>query len=180
LPISRWRAICYKPRPEVEMNRGIWFSLLIFCGAGVAKEREFSVHGGKAAYLRVRGMAEKGVKLPAGVGGWYLTVDVPGDGAKCNAEMRDVSPMPGHLPKWIEEVPNVAQSSLVTLDPSRYIGTHTYLMTVKCGLRQVSTSLVHLLAPTDEKLQQKFEMAQKPSGDEAQPSEIQTVPKTAL
>ena len=163
------------------MTRGILVSLLLLGGGvGLVKEREFGVHGGKAAFLRVRGMAEKGVKLPAGVGGWYLTVDVPGDGARCNAEMRDVSPMPGHLPKWIEEVPNVAQSSLVTLDPGRYIGTHTYLVTVKCGLRQVSTSLVHLLAPTDEKLQQKFELAQKPSADEAQPTEIVTVPKSSL
>jgi hypothetical protein len=159
------------------------FVVLAFLGlAGFAgaKEREFGVHGGKASYMRVGGYAEKGVKLTAGVGGWYVTVDVPGDHAHCSAEMRDVSPMPGHLPKWIEEVPNVGQTSLVTLDPARYVGTHTYHMTLKCGLRTVSTSLVHLLQPTDEKLQQKFEMAQKPGLDETLPSEIQTVPKTSL
>jgi len=157
--------------------------ILMFGLAGFsagAKEREFTVHGGKSAFLRVRGYAEKGVKLPAGVGGWYIVVDVPGDGAHCNAEMRDVSPMPGHLPKWIEEVPNVGQSSTITLDPARYDGTHTYHVTLRCGLRTISTSLVHLLQPTDEKLQQKFDLAQKPTADETGPSEIQTVPKTSL
>ncbi len=149
-------------------------------GAAQAKDRELGVHGGKPSLLRVRGYAEKGLKLEAGVGGWYVTVDVPGDRSKCSAEMRDVSPMPGHLPKWIEEVPNVGQSSTVTLDPARYLGTHTYHLTVRCGLRTISTSLVHLLAPTDEKLQQKFELAQKPGADEATSDEIQMIPKSSL
>jgi hypothetical protein len=165
------------------MARGMLFSLLLLsAGTAGAKEREFSVHGGKPAFLRVRGYQEKGVKLPAGVGGWYVTVDVPGDGARCNAEMRDVSPMPGHLPKWIEEVPNVGQSSTVTLEPSRYLGTHTYHLTLRCGLRVVSKSLVHLLNPTDEKLQQKFELAQKPTADEAAAVDepIATIPKSSL
>jgi hypothetical protein len=162
------------------MTRGMIFALALWSTAAGAKERELSVHGGKSSYMRVRGYAEKGVKLPAGAGGWYVEVDVPGDGSHCNAEMRDVSPMPGHLPKWVEELPNVGQSSTLTLDPSRYIGTHTYHLTVRCGMRLVSRSLVHLLNPTDENLQQKFELAQKPGADEAMPTEIVTVPKSSL
>ena len=51
---------------------------------------------------------------------------------------------------------------------------------LRCGLRVVSRSLVHLLNPTDANLQQKFELAQKPAADEAAPSEIVTVPKSSL
>jgi hypothetical protein len=165
------------------MARGILISLLVMASASAfAKDREFGVHGGKKAHLRVRGYQEKGVKLPAGVGGWYVTLDVPGDGARCNAEMRDVSPMPGHLPKWIEEVPNVGRSSTVTLEPSRYLGTHTYHLTLRCGMRVVGKALVHLLNPTDESLQQKFELAQKPTAEEAAAKDepIATIPKSSL
>jgi hypothetical protein len=145
--------------------------------------KEMTVHGGKSAFLRVRGHAEKGVKLPAGAGGWYVDVDVPGDGSRCSAELQDVSPMASDLipmPKWLEEVPNVGHSATVTLAPGRYLGTHTYHLTLRCGLRVVSKALVHLLNPVDESLQQKFEMAQKPTVDEVTPSEIVTVPKSAL
>jgi hypothetical protein len=158
-------------------------SLLLVSSLAGAKEREYSVHGGKPAYMRVRGVSEKGVKLPAGAGGWYVELDMPGDGAKCNAELQDVSPMRSDfipMAKWIEEVPNVGKSTTLTLDPSRYVGTHTYHLTLRCGLRLVSRSLVHLLNPTDEHLAQKFELAQKPEADETAPSEIVTVPKSAL
>jgi hypothetical protein len=165
------------------MLRGTMISLLLVSLPAGAKEREYGVHGGKSSYMRVRGYSEKGVKLPAGVGGWYAQLDVPGDGAKCTAELQDVSPMRSDftpMAKWMEEVPNVGQSSTLTLDPSRYVGTHTYLVTLRCGLRQVSRSLVHLLNPTDVSLQQKFELAQKPGADELAPSEIVTVPKSSL
>ena len=169
------------------MLRGFIFMLVfVVCVALPVSAKEltgFTVHGGKPAYLKVRGYAEKGVKLTAGVGGWYVDIDVPGDGSKCSAEMLDVSPMPSDLipmAKWIEEVPNVGHTSTLTLDPKRDLGTHTYHLTLRCGLRVVSKSLVHLLNPVDEALQQKFEMAQKPTADETTPSEIVTVPKSAL
>jgi hypothetical protein len=169
------------------MSRPLLISLLVLSSllfiSSLAGAKELGVHGGKASFMKVRGYAEKGVKLPAGVAGWYLEVDVPGDGAKCSAEMQDVSPTRSDfipMAKWLEEVPNVGKSSTLTLDPSRYTGTHTYLVTLRCGLRQVSRSLVHLLNPTDEHLAQKFEMAQKPGADETEPSEIVTVPKSSL
>ena len=62
------------------MARGILLSLLMLSSFSSAKERELGVHGGKPAYIRVRGVAEKGIKLQPGVAGWYLTVDVPGSG----------------------------------------------------------------------------------------------------
>ena len=43
----------------------------------------------------------------------------------------------------------------------------------------MSQALVHLLPPTDEKLAQKFDLAQKPTADESD-DEIVTVPKGAL
>jgi hypothetical protein len=162
------------------MVRGLLIFALAFASAADAKAREFTVHGGKSSYMRVGHYAEMGVKLPPGAGGWYVELDIPGDGSKCSAEMRDVSPMPGHLPKWIEEVPNVGTSSTLTLDPSRYLGTHTYHVTLRCGLRVVSRSLVHLLNPADQHLAQKFELAQKPTSDESGPSEIEIVPKSSL
>ena len=114
------------------------------------------------------------------MGGWYLTLQVPGDGARCAAELRDVSPLPGMLPKWVESVPNVGASSTITLDPQRYLGTHTYQMTLRCGVRELSRAYVHLLPPADKKLKQQFDLAAQPSEDEATSDEIATIPKTAL
>ena len=146
-----------------------------------ASAKELGVHGGKAATLRVRGVAEKAIKLPAGVGGWYLTLDVPGDGASCNAELRDVSPLPGPIVKWVEKVPNLGESSTITLDPQRYLGTHTYQLQLRCGLRQLTRSMVHLLAPVDEATQVRFDLAQKAQpGEDSSAEPILTVPKSSL
>ena len=53
-------------------------------------------------------------------------------------------------------------------------------MTLRCGLRQVSQSLVHLLAPTDENTQQRFDLAQKATPEELANEPITTIPKSAL
>ena len=160
-------------------------SVLLFLALGLlhgeaASAKEYGLHGGKEGALRVRGVAEKAVKLTAGVAGWYLTLDVPGDNARCSAELKDVSPIPGHLPKWIESVPNVGTSTTITLDPERYLGTHTYRVSVRCGVRELSHGFVHLLPPVDEKTQQKFDMAQKASNEDTSSDPIPIIPKSAL
>src|SRR5262245_25520147 len=130
-----------------------------------AQAKELTVSGGQPTTIRVRGISARSLKLPAGVGGWYLTLEVPGDGARCAAELRDVSPLPGMLPKWVESVPNVGASSTITLDPQRYVGTHTYQMTLRCGVRELSRAFVHLLPAADVKLQQKLELQARPGND---------------
>jgi hypothetical protein len=155
--------------------------VLVVALTAPAFAKEYGVHGGKLGLMRVRGIAEQAVKLPAGVGGWYVTLDVPGDGARCSAELKDVSPIPGHLPKWIEFVPNVGTSTTITLEPQRYLGTHTYQLSVRCGVRALSRAYVHLLAPTDEPTQQRFDLAQKASSEEdASADPIPVIPKSAL
>jgi hypothetical protein len=106
--------------------------------------------------MSARGVVDGVVRFTPGVAGWYLTLDMPADRSSCRAELRDVSPVPGPLPKWIEEVPNVAATTTLLLEPSRYAGTHTYRMTLICGLREIARGLVHLAAPRDGAILQHF------------------------
>src|SRR5215212_1788354 len=86
-----------------------------------AYARNYGIHAD--GRLSVRGVADKAVRLLPGVAGWYLTLDVPAGseaaGQSCRAELRDVSPTPGALLKWVEPVPNVAATTVVHLDPKR-------------------------------------------------------------
>jgi hypothetical protein len=133
--------------------------------------------------LSARGVADKAVRLQPGVAGWYLMLDVPSGadavGQTCRAELRDVSPVPGMLLKWVEPVPNVAETTIVHLDPKRYLGSHTYRMTLTCGLREVATGLVHLKTPVDHKIRAYFEI-EHGAGQPVEDAEIAMVPKGHL
>jgi hypothetical protein len=157
--------------------------LTLFCCAAApasAGAREYGVYGGKPGLMRIRGVAERAMHLPGGAGGWFLTLDVPGDGAPCSAELRDVSPLPGPLLKWVERVPNVGTTATLALDPERYLGSHSYRLSLRCGMRELSRVVVHLLPRTDPKAEVRFDMAQKASDEESSTQPIAPVPKGEL
>jgi hypothetical protein len=155
--------------------RGLALTATLAAGAAAAEARDFGVH--TDGRMSVRGVADDSVKLPAGETGWTLTLELPGDGTRCKAELRDVSPIPGHLLKWIEPLPSSEPTFAVRLDPRRYLPAHTYRLALRCGLRELQHAYVHLLAPTDAVKQTRFELDGAGGGDR---SEITAVPKGSL
>jgi hypothetical protein len=137
--------------------------------------RDYGVH--TDGRMSVRGVPDASIKVAADDGGWTLALDLPGDGTRCKAELRDVSPIPGHLLKWIEPLPADEPTATVRLDPKRYLPAHTYRLALRCGLRELQHAYVHLLAPTDAIKQTRFELDEAARGDQ---SEITAVPKGAL
>jgi hypothetical protein len=144
--------------------------------SSAAQARNFGIHA--TGTLSVRGVAERSVRLQPGVAGWYLTLDVPADASTCRAELVDVSPMPGPLLKWVEQVPNFAASTVIPLPPARYIGSHTYHVTLRCGLRELAHGLVHLMAPSDAATLKHFDLERAQPHEDA--AEIAIVPKGSL
>ncbi len=128
--------------------------------------------------LAVHGVTEASVRLSPGVAGWYLQLDVPADASTCRAELVDVSPLPGPLLKWVEQVPNFAASVTVPLDPQRYIGSHTYHLTLRCGLRELAHGLVHLQSSSEARLLQRFSVERASAHEDA--GELAIVPKGSL
>src|SRR4051812_1718144 len=88
----------------------------------------------------------KNVRLAATVDGWFLPVEVPRKGAACRVELRDVAPVRGRVPTWVERVEGQAPTVTLWLDAERYVASHTYRMTLRCGLHDVARGLVHLAA----------------------------------
>jgi hypothetical protein len=129
--------------------------------------------------MAVRGVADEYAKVAGTATGWTLPVDLPGDGGRCRTELRDVSPIPGHLLKWVEWLDNAAPRTALKLDARRYVGSHTYHMSIHCGLREIQHAYVHLLALPDEVRPARFELDGGKS-KEADATEILTVPKGQL
>ncbi len=129
-------------------------------------------------FMRVRGVPDASVKIAAGESGWALDVELPEGGARCRAELRDVSPIPGHLLKWIEWLPTDAPRATLTLDPKRYLASHTYRWSLRCGLHEVQHAYVLLLAPTNPEVQTRFDLDDGVAADGK--TEIAPVPKGQL
>ena len=125
-------------------------------GPGVAEARGYGLRA--TTTMSSRGVEQPAVKLVPGVAGWYLVLDLPGDGKTCKADLKDVSPLEGPLPKWQEPVPNWAAHTTVLLSPDRYVASHTYRMTLTCGMHELAVGLVHLQVPSDEKVQMRFQL----------------------
>jgi hypothetical protein len=157
------------------ITRAIIVGAALLAAAAPARARDLGVH--TDGRMAVRGVPDASVKLPAGERGWLLTLELPGDGTRCQAELRDVSPIPGHLLKWIEPLPKTEPTALVRLDPKRYLPAHTYRLSLRCGLTELQHAYVHLLAPTDAVTQTRFELDGAKGSDS---SEILTVPKGSL
>jgi len=149
---------------------------LLTLAGGVAHARHLGLRA--QGRMSARGVAEGAVRLVPGVAGWYLTLDVPADASTCRAELRDVSPLPGPLLKWVEEVPNFAATTTLLLDPQRYLGSHTYRLSLRCGLREIAGGLVHLQSPVDPGLLRRFDLERRAAASER--TEIAIVPKGAL
>lgn len=141
-----------------------------------AQARNYGIHA--TGSMSVRGVTELSVRLAPTVDGWFLPLEVPTGRSACLVELRDVSPLPGALPKWVERIESSAPAVTLWLDPERYLASHTYRMTLRCGLHEVARGLVHLVRPTDPKTLQRFNL-ERPGRTEG-PGEIAIAPKGAL
>jgi hypothetical protein len=152
----------------------------LLVGGTAQGHSSYGLQNVRSTEMRVSGIVQEGVRVTAGVGGWYMTFAIPSDGSSCSAELKDVSPgVPGALPKWVEWVPSTSTTSTIVLDPARYLSTHTYSMTLRCGLRELQKAFVHLLAPTDPGMREQFTVAHKGDPDSSF-EEIAITPKSQL
>lgn len=142
---------------------------------GTAQANHYGLHA--TGSMSVRGVAEASVRLQPTVDGWFLPLAVPPNGTACRVELKDVSPVPGPLLKWVERVEMNAPSVTLWLDPERYLASHTYRMTLRCGLHDVARGLVHLAAPADPRALQRFRFS---PGTGAEAGEMAIAPKGAL
>jgi hypothetical protein len=110
--------------------------------ASTAQAKNYGLHATGSTSLR--GVAQASVRLQPTADGWFLPLALPPNGTTCRVELADVSPVPGPLLKWVERVELNAPSVTLWLDPERYVASHTYRMTLRCGVHAVSRGLVHL------------------------------------
>jgi hypothetical protein len=85
--------------------------------------------------------ANGSMSLGGTVDGWFLPVALPPNGTSCRVELTDVAQP---RLKWVERVELNAPKVTLWLDRERYVASHTYRMTLRCGPREVGRGLVHL------------------------------------